>query len=549
MSKFSKVRLYLIVSALAILIGSCPAYAQNISQDQIKALQDQINTLQKQLEEVKAAQTQAAAKAAATTPAPAAESKEAAIKPEGRGTLAIGEKAKITVGGFVEAAGIYRSKNETADVGSNFNTGLPFAYQAGTSKTVTSPSLPGAPNVVNPNAHISELRGTARQSRITALAEAKPNENTKIAAYAEADFLGAAPTANSIESNSYTPRLRVAYGTVDLANCGLHFLAGQEWSMLTTNKVGITPREENIPLTIDAQYVVGFNWTRNPQIRVAEDFFDHTVWAGISLESPQTNLAGISVPGFVSGYTPGGSEFAQTSTYSSDLAPDVIGKLAFDPGYGHYEVFGITRFFHDYVPGAGGEAPSPAPSAAAKSSFGDNDAVGFGGGAGVIVPVCPKILDFQGNFMAGQGLGRYGSAQLPDIAFSPTGEIKPLTYWSAMGGFVGHPLPCLDAYVYAGYETVDRQNYTLPAKSIGTSYNFTDIGYGDFGLTVGQQQTAEVWQITGGIWDHIYQGAFGKVLLGFQYSLTSREAFSSIEGSGQHAYENIFMTSFRYYPL
>ena len=199
-----------------------------------------------------------------------------------------------------------------------------------------------------------------------------------------------------------------------------------------------------------------------------------------SPESPQTNLAGISVPGFVSGYTPGGLEFAPTSTYSSDLAPDVIGKLAFDPGYGHYEVFGITRFFHDYVPGAGGEAPSPAPSAAAKSSFGDNDAVGFGGGAGVIVPVCPKILDFQGNFMAGQGLGRYGSAQLPDIAFSPTGEIKPLTYWSAMGGFVGHPLPCLDAYVYAGYETVDRQNYTLPAKSIGTSYNFTDIGYGDF---------------------------------------------------------------------
>ena len=82
---------------------------------------------------------------------------------------------------------------------------------------MTSPSLPGAPNVVNPNAHISELRETARQSRITALAEAKPTENTKIAAYVEADFLGAAPTANSIESNSYTPRLRVAYGTIDLA--------------------------------------------------------------------------------------------------------------------------------------------------------------------------------------------------------------------------------------------------------------------------------------------------------------------------------------------
>ena len=94
MFKMSKVKLFLAVSAVALAMAAGPlsTQAQDISQDQIKALQDQINTLQKQLEEVKAAQTQAAAKAAATTPAPAAESKEAAIKPEGRGTLAIGER-------------------------------------------------------------------------------------------------------------------------------------------------------------------------------------------------------------------------------------------------------------------------------------------------------------------------------------------------------------------------------------------------------------------------------------------------------------------------
>jgi hypothetical protein len=28
------------------------------------------------------------------------------------------------------------------------------------------------------------------------------------------------------------------------------------------DKTGITPRQEDIPLTIDAQYVVGFDWTR-----------------------------------------------------------------------------------------------------------------------------------------------------------------------------------------------------------------------------------------------------------------------------------------------
>jgi hypothetical protein len=40
------------------------------------------------------------------------------------------------------------------------------------------------------------------------------------------------------------------------------------WSLATQNKVGMARRQENIPLTIDAQYVLGFNWSRNAQFRV-----------------------------------------------------------------------------------------------------------------------------------------------------------------------------------------------------------------------------------------------------------------------------------------
>ena len=80
------------------------------------------------------------------------------------------------------------------------------------------------------------------------------------------------------------------------SDCGIHFLAGQEWSLLTTDKVGIIPRQENIPLTIDAQYVPGFNWTRNPQIRIAKDFDDQKIWLAISAESPQAVLTGIGTP-------------------------------------------------------------------------------------------------------------------------------------------------------------------------------------------------------------------------------------------------------------
>ena len=55
-------------------------------------------------------------------------------------------------------------------------------------------------------AHVNELRATAQQSRLSMLAEANVSDYQKYASYLEFDFLGAAPTANSTESISYTPR-------------------------------------------------------------------------------------------------------------------------------------------------------------------------------------------------------------------------------------------------------------------------------------------------------------------------------------------------------
>ena len=42
--------------------------------------------------------------------------------------------------------------------------------------------------------------------------------------------------------------------------------------MVTANKVGILPGTENAPLAIDAQYVVGFNWARQPELRFVQDW-------------------------------------------------------------------------------------------------------------------------------------------------------------------------------------------------------------------------------------------------------------------------------------
>ena len=70
--------------------------------------------------------------------------------------------------------------------------------------------------------------------------------------------------------------------------------------------------------------------------------------------------------------------------------------------------------------------------------------------------------------MYGDGGGRYGSSQLADATYGSTGPLQPLTYLSAMVGFVAHPLAGLDVYGYAGQEQ-------LNAKSFGTGSS----GYGN----------------------------------------------------------------------
>ena len=156
-------------------------------------------------------------------------------------------------------------------------------------------------------------------------------------------------TSNSRESNSYTPRSRHIYATLDKDDWGLHILAGQTWSLLTTNTSGIIARKEQIPLTIDAQYVEGFNWLRVPQFRIVEDF-GGGLWAGLSAESPQAvTSGGPAVPTGVNVNNNGNGAglLNGTTTYTNDYIPDFDAKIAYEPGWGHYELKGLIREFTD----------------------------------------------------------------------------------------------------------------------------------------------------------------------------------------------------------
>ncbi len=533
---------------MAVLGLAPPAAAQTATQ--IQSIEQQIKALQAQLGQVKAdlaardralktAQAQAAREQAAATAARVAAAPVAApaapppppAPPGPPGQFKVGALT-VTLGGFAAAESVYRSRNEAASIASSFG-GIPLGN--------------------SPSNHTGEFRETAQQSRFSLLTEAQLDDAQKLTGYLETDFLSAGSSSNSNESNSYTLRLRQFWGNYDNTELGLHVLGGQGWSLATMYKAGLVPRQENAPLTIDAQYVVGFNWARQAELRVVKDFDDRMFWAGLSLEEPQTTFGSSAAPNCLTGANAptatgggtleygacGGSNTNSVQSYSDNHAPDVITKIAADPGWGHYELYGLLRFIDGRVSFAG-------------TGTGTNyDTTGEGIGGGMILPVVPKMLDFQVSGLIGNGIGRYGSAQIADATVSATGKIEPLSGYAVFGGFVGHPVPEVDIYAYGGAEGVDRKPYGAASGYGNPNVNLSGCS-SELG-TCGAVTNSVVEGTVGGWW-RLVRSSYGTVQAGLQYEYVDRSAFpgaGATKGSTvtPSANENMFLFSVRYLPF
>jgi hypothetical protein len=559
----------LLLCGIALFAAALPpvaAHAQAQSStdfDKIDQMQRQMQQLQEQIKALKndMAQTKKKAEQNAKVNAAAVQNAYGADIPVSMPTKApsaLPAGLKLSWGGFIEAAGIWRERNEVADVGSDFNN-IPYP--------------------ISPLNHENELRFSARQSRLWFMAEGDLSMTQIMRAYFEMDFLGAATTANSIESNSYTPRIRQAFLSYDDATYGWHAVAGQAWSLLTQNKgPGIMARQENIPLTIDAQYVVGFNWTRNAQFRVVKDVAPG-VAIGASAESPQVRF---QTPG--SGTPPGltidstnlGTQSGLMDTlqgYSIDEVPDFIEKIAFDPGWGHYEVVGLQRFFNDRVLCAAAAGITLGTCTTPLGTASNHDTFGWGVGGSMLLPAVPKLVDLQGSVLYGQGIGRYGSGQLPDVTFGPNGQLSPVTALQALVGAVGHLNPALDVYVYAGAEqdqanfatvggtpfglgnpayldsTCFNESFATPAASAnGAPGNAVTGLLSNTGCSVNVKRLAE---ITAGFWYNFYNGPLGRLTGGAEFEYIHRDTFAATLAPGvlvsPPTDEAVVMTSVRYY--
>jgi hypothetical protein len=396
----------------------------------------------------------------------------------------------ITPGGFAAFEGVWRERSVNSDINTPLNS-IPF---------------PSANE-----GHVSELNFSGRQSRLSALIQGDTG-SFKLGAYYEMDWLGTGTTSNNNQSNSYVLRQRQIWGQAASA-MGFTITGGQMWSLTTEDRKGADPRTEIQPQTIDAQYLVGYTWTRQPGVRLEQRFGDYKTGAftaAMSLEQAQitsytangTNPAEYFFAG--TGQNGGlynaaaavaagnGASTSGITTYANNVAPDVIVKGAFDVPTFHFELGGIARFLRDYYyPVASVASSTPTVSTFSGTptyTYGStyvshtSDAGGvFGSARGYIgTPGTYPAVEVAVQAMAGTGTGRYGSAQLADATLRPNETLEPVKNYHGLFSLESHLSPKFDLFAYYGGEYAQRTVYTVTTFGTSATAGLTvnQIGYG-----------------------------------------------------------------------
>jgi hypothetical protein len=466
----------------------------------------------------------------------------------------------LTPGGFLAAETVDRQRAVGADVNTQFS-GIPFTGQTG--------------------GRLSEFNASGRQSRISLLAEGKAPAGA-LRGYVETDFLSAGTTSNDNQSNSYTLRVRQAWAQVALNNRWT-LTGGQMWSLATEYRHGLDNNSEAVPLTIDAQYNVGFTWERQYGFRAVKEI-GRRLWIGGAVEESQTlNIGGHNLPTIV--YQQAGNAgglYNPTANYSFNYAPDLVAKAAFETDWGHFELFGVGRFFRDRVY-PNGPAPSGAPQPVTPSALGAYTSKTAGGGAGVNarVSLFAKKLDIGAHALVGNGIGRYSTTTLPDATAHPDGSLELLVGGSGLGSAEWHATRRFDVYAYYGGEYAKRAWYNTgyTNTTAGPTYGQPILGGYGAPTNIVSGCYVEVLPVTSpngggnvpgsasnctadtrnfqegtlGYWFRFYKGVHGTLQQGIQYSYAERRTWTGIGDpaagltNSPKAIDNMWFTSFRYY--
>ena len=484
-----------------LTIVAANALAQAPEQDPIRELQKQLNEMRAQ---IVAMQNRIATLEGTTAIAETRSQREE--NTGGEATAFHFKGLTVTPGGFLSSTALVRARNENADAATSY-----FAIP-----------LDGSSN-----ANLSELRGTARNSQLSLLFQGSAGA-TKVRGYVETDFLGATPTSNYVQSSSWTPRLRQLWIQIERPS-GLTVTAGQMWSLLTTNRQGMANLQELRPGGEEANFVAGFTWTRERAVRVTRNF-NNRLWVGVALENPESTYAAAFVPPNVMGLNTSANAatgvnllpfLANYSTgQSTTLAPDVVAKIAYEPGWGHFEVKALGRLFRDRT------------AATATTSGQTHTTEGYGAGFGALMPFASSRLELSLEGLAGQGIGRYGTAGFADVTLDPTtGEMRPLRQARLMGGLVYHRGSRLDLFAYGGTDYTGRDGLVSPtgtAAGYGSVLASYESCTNEVALNACRGDNRSIYEGMIGYWYRLYQGDFGRIVYGNQVTYVHRSLWSGI---------------------
>jgi hypothetical protein len=388
--------------------------------------------------------------------------------------------ADFTPFGFMDFTTVFRSTLNGGDIGSSFGS-IPYGNTA--------------------NGQLSETRFSAKNSRLGLRVDSTVAD-AKVLGYLEEDFLGNAATNINVASNSDVLRMRVYF--IDLRKGDWEFLAGQDWSMMTPNRKGISPLPSDIFYTqdVDTNYQVGLVWGRTPQLRAVYHASDELTF-GLSLENPDQYVGSAVV--LPAGFTTTEVDAGANGTATPNLFPDVIGKAAFDSKIGdlpfHVDAAGLVRFFKI--------------NTFTSTVNADSSATGYGGSVNASLSVMPNF-QLIGNAFTSKGGGRYISTGLgPDFIVNPVNSagafsISLVQSYAGMVGFEWDATPKDKIYGYYGLAHFGQQYDKLS--------NGTYVGYGYTGSSNSQNKQIDEYTIGYGhtLWKSPSYGDL-KVLTQFSY--------------------------------
>lgn len=360
----------------------------------------------------------------------------------------------FTPGGFIDFTTVWRSTDVGSGIGTNF-AAIPY------NNTVAG--------------RISEFRESAQNSRVSLRADGD-HDGIGLTGYLEADFLGNQPTNIAVTSNSATLRMRVYFA--DVRKGEWEVVAGQDWSLLTPGKSGVSPYPSDVfySQAMDTNYLAGLVWSRDPQFRLI--FHPSSQWAwGLSLENAEQYIGGSSgAPTVTLPATPNISgELDSGGTNFSDPAfgPDIITKLAFDSkpgGHGvHLEIAGLESTFRIY---------NPTADVTTKK-------VGGGGSVNLNAEVASGLHLIVNTYISDGG-GRYLYGMAPDLMVRNNLMPSPIHADSGIGGFEFQANPQWMIYGYYSGIYVGKDVDYSGATPIGYGYSSAfnrSVQEGTFGVT------------------------------------------------------------------